>query len=213
MRTSSPISLLFVLASAISAAGVVGCSSHTESFPGKSRDQVWTAMLAAANEPTYKNWHVIENDVWAYEADSRIEIWRLLRRYKDSGAQWPRLEDSEWTFSVVLEATEPPSASFTNRSMGIPSHGWEQTDRYFEQVWEILGGRSANRALTPAAPRTTVPAVPSPEPNPVSPSTAPAEPPVDIPNNLVIRLGEGDIRDIRDITDSLAEHACVPVRA
>ncbi|MBL9147110.1 MAG: hypothetical protein JNM94_00300 [Phycisphaerae bacterium] len=172
----------------------VGCTSHTETFEGKSREQVWTAMVRAAENPVYSDWHVIENDAWAYDADSRIEVWRLLRRYNDKQNQWARLEDSEWLFTIVLLDTDPPSATFDVRSMCVPSHGWEQRENYFKQVWDLLGGPNAMTpppapsAPEPAAPTaasnvapTPAPATPSgAEPAPATPSS-PEKPPVDLP--------------------------------
>lgn len=152
MRFRSTLTLARV-GLALAPLAFAACATSTESFPGKSRDQVWTAMVSAARSPTYSNWHVVENDVWPYEKDGRIEVWRLLRRYLDKQNQWPRLEDAEWQFAITLEDTDPPSVHFKIRSMCVPSHGWEQRDRYFEQVWELLGGKPpAEAAPTPASP-------------------------------------------------------------
>lgn len=159
------------------------CTSHTETFEGKSREQVWTAMLRAAENPVYTNWHVIENDAWGYEDDSRIEVWRLLRRYNDKQNQWARLEDTEWTFTIVLLDTEPPSATFDVRNVCVPSHGWEQREAYFNQVWDLLGGKLQ-------APKAASPPPPPPPPEAATPSGAEAapatpssseKPPVDLP--------------------------------
>lgn len=180
----APTSTFSSLAAALGIALLVcGCASRTESFPGKSRDQVWTALLRAAEEPIYTNWHVIENDVWGYESDGRIEIWRMLRRFKDPGGQVARLEDRDWTITVTLEPTDPPSALFDVRQITVPSHGWEEADNYFKQVWALLGGRPVEGAQFIERPKVeqSPASAASPEPVP-EPAPDPAAPPVDIPD-------------------------------
>lgn len=152
------------LAAALLGVGLLagsGCTTRTERYDGRTRDQVWTAMVTASESPTYPDWHVIENDVWADEGSGRIEVYRLLRRYRDPAGQWARLEDREWTFSIRLEDPDapelPPEVSFKVRSWCVPSHSWMESDRYFEQVWQILGGR-------PAAVESVPPSTPAPEP-------------------------------------------------
>jgi hypothetical protein len=170
-----------------------GCTTTTETFPGKSRDQVWTALLRAAETPQYKDWHVIENDVWGYESDGRIEIWRLLRRYTDPPGQWARMEDREWKFAVMLDQADPPSATFKVRSMGVPSYGWDEGDLYFAHVWTLLGGKPEPGSPPPTpAPKSGAPVTTSESPTPATeapaqqPSPAAPEPatsPVDVPNS------------------------------
>ncbi|MFO0830071.1 MAG: hypothetical protein U0572_18160 [Phycisphaerales bacterium] len=167
---------------------VAGCTTQTETFPGKSRDQVWTALLRAAESPEYPDWHVIENDVWGYEADGRIEIWRLLRRYDDAPGQWSRMEDREWSFSVQLEPTEPPSATFKVRSLGVPSHGWGEGGIYFARVWTLLGGKPEPGSTPPVTTKEAEPATPAPSATGAPAATAqpaapaPAASPVDVPS-------------------------------
>lgn len=174
------------------AVGVAGCRSSTEVFDGKPTDQVWTAMVKAAEQPEYHDWHVIENDVWADEKSGRIEVWRLLRRYKDPPGQWSRLEDQEWSFAILLtpaEGDEPAEASFDVRSMCVPSHSWMEGERYFNQVWTFLGGRptlgGATKSESTATPAAAPQPAPAPTPSP-APASAPAPtpdqaPPVDLP--------------------------------
>jgi hypothetical protein len=180
-----------------------GCSTSSETFAGRPSDQVWTAMVTAAEQPAYRDWHVIENDVWADETSGRIEIYRLLRRYKDPPGEWARMEDQTWKFSIQFEPTEPPSAQFAIRSWTIPSHSWGEGDRYFDQVWTLLGGRPTpgmgEPAAQPAAKPTSQPAVqpaatPPPDAAAASPAandrpqatgeagSQPKEPPVDLPD-------------------------------
>jgi len=137
-------------------------------------------MVKTAESPSYSDWHVIENDVWADEGSGRIEIWRLLRRYQDPAGQWDRLEDQEWKFSIVLDPTDPPVASFKVRTLCVPSHSWNEADRYFNDVWTLLGGRRPD--MWPAVPagsvKSTKPTVTPPADEPEQPA-----PPVEVPND------------------------------
>jgi hypothetical protein len=155
-------------------------------------------MVKAAEQPKYGDWHVVENDVWADETSGRIEVYRLLRRYKDPPGQWARLEDQTWKFSIQFEPVEPPSATFRVRSWGVPSHSWGEGDRYFDQVWELLGGRplevagqAAGEAAGPEglAPAVSAPASGTPKPEAAG-SPTPAEPPVDPPADPPVDLPE-----------------------
>ncbi len=172
-----------------SAALLAGCQTRSETFAGRPTNQVWTAMVKAAEQPDYKDWHVIENDVWTDEASGRIEIWRLLRRYKDPAGQWPRLEDSEWKLAIVLDPQDPPTATFSVRSMCVPSHSWIEAERYFDQVWTLLGGRPVGEppvAESPASPPAAAKPAPAQPEQPASPEEAPKEAPkeapVEVPN-------------------------------
>ncbi len=145
-------------------------------------------MVTAAEQPAYADWHVIENDVWADETSGRIEVYRLLRRYKDPPGQWARMEDQTWKFSIQFQPTDPASARFDVRSWCVPSHSWMEGDRYFNQVWGLLGGRPVMDESA-AAPAAAVPgAAPSGTQPPAEGTTAPAEPapveppPVDLPD-------------------------------
>jgi hypothetical protein len=167
-----------------------GCSTGRETFPGRPADQVWTAMVKAAEQPVYQDWHVLENDVWADERTGRIEIWRLLRRYTDPPGQYPRVEDREWSFTVLLLPEEPPAATFEVRTPGVPGHAWSEPTRYFDQVWALLGGRpnpAMPESASPAAASSdaTPPAIapPASEPAEAAPASPrePAPPPVDLP--------------------------------
>lgn len=178
------------------ALATAGCRAPTESFEGKPANQVWTALVKAAEQPVYDDWHVIENDVWADERSGRIEIWRLLRRYKDSRGQWARMEDQEWKFAVAFQPEadgHAAEATFTVRSWCLPSRSWQEGDRYFEQVWSLLGGRPvkggspthADEAAAPGSQNSAGEEVAKPEragESTTKPSEQPAEPPVDLPD-------------------------------
>jgi hypothetical protein len=190
VRPSTTARSLLAGTAVATAVALGGCHNQREVFEGRPSDQVWTAMVKAAEQPEYNDWHVIENDVWADEKSGRIEIWRLLRRYKDPGGQWARLEDQEWKFAVEMTPTEPAEASFVVRSLCIPSHSWMEADRYFDQVWRFLGGKpTAGDAPSPkestpkAQPSASDPSESTPEAQqPAAPTPAkPVEPPVDLP--------------------------------
>ena len=94
---------------------------HQE-FAGLPSDQVWTALVAVAQSPSYDDWTVTDNDVWVDEAARRIEIYRRLRRVIQQPAYKARRENREWRFQVIFEPTDPPQATFTSRGLGVPSH-------------------------------------------------------------------------------------------
>ncbi len=143
-------------------------------------------MVKAAENPSYPDWHVVENDVWVDDAGRRIEVYRLLRRYVDPQSQYPRLEDRDWRFVAVLEELEPPTVSFSARGWHIPSHAWPEQEAYFDRVWSFLGGkpaaaeREAKRSASGA--EAPDPSPPAPDGSPAAPAEKPAqEPPVDLP--------------------------------
>lgn len=138
---------------ALAPLAAAGCAANEESYPLQSADQVWTAMVAAAERPAYDDWHVLENDVWVDDAGRRIEIYRRLRAYRDPPGQYSRLEDREWTFVASFEDRPPPDAPtvrFDVRGWHIPSHGWEERDRYFRQVRELLAGEPSAPPVPPS---------------------------------------------------------------
>ena len=135
---------------------LAGCSvTKTHSFDGHDADSVWTAMLVVAKSPAYNTgdpadrWNVRENRVWADEEQNRIEIFRRLDRILYQPASKPRYEDREWRFQVALEQRDPPTVSFSSREVGLPSHAWEEADRFFDEVWDMLGGKRIEPELPP----------------------------------------------------------------
>lgn len=141
MRTL-PISFILMLLPALA-----GCVSKSETFAGHSSQEVWTALAAVAKTPDYRDpdptqrWTVRENDVWVDEAGHRIEILRRLERDLHNPASKPRHEDREWKLQITLASGDPPKAEFKARGWVIPAHVWDEADRYFNQVWDLLGGR------------------------------------------------------------------------
>ena len=132
-----------------------GCVTQTHTFEGHDADSVWTAMLAVARTPNYKSgppaerWTVRENRVWADQEQNHIEIFRRLERILYQPASRPRYEDRQWKFQVALEERDPPSVSFTSREVGVPSHAWDEADRFFNEVWDVLGGKPLEPQLPP----------------------------------------------------------------
>ncbi len=120
--------------------GLTGCTTVNHTFGSQPADQVWTAMIAAAQSPVYTDWKVSRNDVWVDEASKRIEIYRRLRRVISQPASKIRRENREWKFQIMLEATDPPQAVFRSRGLGVPSHAQREGDRYFADVLELLSG-------------------------------------------------------------------------
>lgn len=135
MKTASRLTVV-VLASFI----LAGCTTVRQEFIGSSPDQVWTAMVAVAESPSYDDWTVTDNDVWVDEAARRIEIYRRLRRVIHQPASKARRENREWRFQVIFEPTDPPLATFTSRGLGVPFHAHHEAERYFQDVLDLLGG-------------------------------------------------------------------------
>ncbi len=125
---------------------LTGCTQVRQSFPGKDPGQVWTAMVAVANTPDYSDpdpaqrWQVKENRVWIDEETARIEIYRELDRVLNLASAKPRREHRTWEFQILYEGGDPPSATFVSRGWGVPMQAADEGDRYFADVWDMLGG-------------------------------------------------------------------------
>ena len=82
MRTTTAfnarLSTLILATGFISA--TVGCTTRSQVFEGYGDDQLWTAMVASAQKPTYDDWRVMDNEVYVDEATRRIEVYRVLKR-------------------------------------------------------------------------------------------------------------------------------------
>jgi hypothetical protein len=125
-----------------------GCTTRRETFAGHQPDQVWTAMVAAAQTPDYSSgtyadrWTLRENNVWVNQEDQRIEIERQLERELHQPGAQPMHEKRQWKFRVTLQQTDPPTVAFVSRELGVPAHAWDEAERYFADVWQLLGGTS-----------------------------------------------------------------------
>jgi len=131
------VSLWFVLFAA-------GCSTQREVFTDRPADEVWIAMKAVAETPDYASgdsddrWTIRQNNIWINDETKRIEIARELERIYHQPGSTPHQENRAWKFTVRLESTDPPTAAITSRGMGVPAHAWEEADRFFDEVWEVL---------------------------------------------------------------------------
>ena len=121
-----------------------GCSTQREVFTAHPADEVWTAMKAVAETPDYaqgdlsNRWTVRANNIWIDDETRRIEIARELERIYHQPGSTPHQENRAWKFTVRLESNDPPTAAITSRGMGVPAHAWEEADRYFDEVWQVL---------------------------------------------------------------------------
>lgn len=179
------------LSSAALACAVAGCTSRSQVFEGYSQDQVWSAMVAAAQSPDYDDWKVAENETFVDQDGRRVEVYRVLRRLLVTPYADPRKESEEWRFQLVLAHDmdiDAPVVDFTARQVTVPAHVWREADRYFGQVRNLLGPPEATKAAeTPctdghaAEPismpaETAPPAAGEPTPEPAAPSEPAADP-------------------------------------
>ena len=149
------------------AVSMTGCTTVLESFPGEDPGHVWTALVAVAQTPDYSDadpaerWMVKENHVYVDEPNARIEIYRELDRVLHRARTTPVREERTWKFQILFAPEDPPTATFTSRRMGVPMQAADEARRYFEDVWDLLGG--AGKAEPAAAPSTpsTPPAPPA----------------------------------------------------
>ena len=123
---------------------VTGCTVYERKYPGRTADQVWSAMVAVANEPNYESekwgkWHVTKNEVWVDEENARIEMFRELRRvvYK-AGMVKPDDQDRTYRITVNLRDSEIPRVRFETRAWEIPADAFAESQRYFDDVGELL---------------------------------------------------------------------------
>lgn len=149
-----------------------GCTSVRETFHNRFPDQVWTAMIAVARTPDYSSpddytqrWTVRENQVWIDEANQRIEIFRRLERTLHRPRSKPLHEEREWKFQATLEERDPPTVRFRARQIGVPSHAWDEAQRFFDEVWKVLGGRPTDDQTDELEPVETPPPPPMDEPS------------------------------------------------
>jgi len=117
-----------------------GCS-QTRTYEGHSRDEVWQAMVMAASQPRYRDWIVMENQVWTDEPGARVEIWRELKRDVVLPGQKPYREEAEWRLRSTLESGDVPVVRLSTSDPCIPAHFWLQADHFFEEVqWRLSNG-------------------------------------------------------------------------
>ena len=117
-----------------------GCTTMQQSYPDSTPGQVWSAMIIVARDPTYTDWGIVDNNVWVDQENSRIEIYRNLRRDLHDPVARTRTERREWRFEVVLQEIKPPLVAFVSRGTAVPAHAREEADRYFTELYTILSG-------------------------------------------------------------------------
>ncbi len=121
---------------------LAGCTTRSQVFEAYSDEQLWTAMVATANAPTYDDWHVRRNEVFVDEDQRRIEILRVLRRTFVSPHADPLRQEREWRFEILLahdEELDAPVVDFTARQLTVPAHVWQEAERYFAEMRTLLG--------------------------------------------------------------------------
>ena len=131
---------------AICAASLLGgCASETATFAGRPRDQVWTAMVAVAEQPDYQDWRMLDNVVSVDPDQEKIVLFRALRRVAvRPGADKVR-QDREYQFEIKLEPENPkrPDAPatvvFATLQPIVPARLTDEAERYFASVAELLG--------------------------------------------------------------------------
>ncbi|MFM1805647.1 MAG: hypothetical protein RL136_2526 [Planctomycetota bacterium] len=136
----------FLRSAAVAASGLLvvasaGCTTRTQTFEGFGETQLWPAMVATARTPSYDDWKVLGNEVYADDERRIIEVYRTLRRTYYSPEAEPLAEERQWRFQIVL-GDDPerlaPSVAFTARQFAVPAHVWDEADRYFLQVRRSL---------------------------------------------------------------------------
>ena len=124
-------------------AAVGGCASRTHVFDGREIEPVWTAMKTVAAEPRYDDWTIPNegNQVWTNDDQRRIEIYRKLERITHQPGKKPHVDQRTWRIQIFLTEAEPPTAKFVSRDLVVPAWAWEEAERYFADVEELLGPR------------------------------------------------------------------------
>ena len=117
---------------------LAGCTTKSAVFEGRTPEQVWTAMVAIAEEPRYDNWVVVENNVWVDGVFDRIEIQRSLKRDHHRHGSKPVRETEHLELQAVLERTEPPVVTVTVRNAMIRGKGLMAIDHFLAELGGLL---------------------------------------------------------------------------
>lgn len=153
-----------------------GCTAVERDFAGVPADQLWTALLVAAESPDYESqpparrWFVRRNHVHADAAARHISIERELHRVTLQPTTRPVAERRRWRLELTLIERDPPRVRVTSRGWSTRAAAVEEADRLFDELAMLLsaGGIPVREAVPPA------PAGPAPDTRP------PARPPIDI---------------------------------
>jgi hypothetical protein len=118
---------------------LAGCTSQSSVFKDRSPEQVWTALIAVAEDPQYDKWVVVENNVWVDMVYDRLEIQRTLKRDLHRTGSSPKRETQDLELQVVLERTQPPAVTVTVRNAIIRGKAIMAIDHFFGEVRDLLG--------------------------------------------------------------------------
>jgi hypothetical protein len=154
---------------------LAGCTTVKQEFHGHDPGHVWTAMQAVAQNPEYRDWHVVENHVHVDPAEARIHIYRILERSYVKPGSRPWDEEVDWRFHVVMEDVDPPTARFHTRGLVIPTRAQNEGRRFFAEVRRLLHAEGA--VMQPR--RDPVP-LPQAQPDPVEEPEAETDPVEDL---------------------------------
>lgn len=123
-----------------------GCVSYERTYPGRTQQQVWTAMISVAEQPNYDSeewgkWHVMTNNVWVDESGARIEVSRHLRRsVYNAGMVKPDQQERTYELTFSLRGSTEPTVRCSMRGFEIPAEAFTESQRYFDDVGELLMG-------------------------------------------------------------------------
>ncbi len=180
---------------------LAACGTKEREFPGHTRDQVWKAMVQAAEDPRYADWIVVDNKVWRDDAEGRIEIYRDIRREIPNPGSAPRREEIEWKFSAEVTETDPPGVAFSTSTIAVPAHFWLQASHFLDEVERRLNGM-------PLEKKAQILAYSSPESSPLPERSKPL--PV-VSTSAVDAKGPEEIPYPRGVTLAATEVAAKPV--
>ena len=117
---------------------LAGCTTQSSVFKERTPEQVWTALIAVAEDPRYEKWVVVENNVWIDLVYDRLEIQRVLKRDLHRPGSHPARETQDLEFQVVLERTQPPAVTVTVRNAIIRGKAMMAIDHFFAEVNDLL---------------------------------------------------------------------------
>ena len=122
-----------------------GCALPTKQWSNENKNQVWTAMVAAANSPDYsskdpkRRWIVVENNVDVNTTLNRIVIMRKLARSLKLPRQVVQNDTRDWLFVIKLLPQQIPTVTFdVPESQLVPARSIDEAKRYFLQVDDLL---------------------------------------------------------------------------
>jgi hypothetical protein len=132
-------SAMFILLGVFLPCMAGGCNSLKQEFVGYDPGHVWSVMRAVAESPEYDDWYVVTNDVWTSPEEARMEVYRELQRYHRTPLSRPRMERRSWRIRIVMLDTTTPTANFISRDWSTPGHTREEAERFYADVFELLG--------------------------------------------------------------------------